>query len=66
MAANVFLQNGYIYNERLLSFFLTQGRNHCLNFLLSFIYSWLSNKTSPAITNNPISLLLSMSAIFKK
>ena len=50
----------------LLSLFLIQGRTCSLCFLLSFICSWLSNKTNPVIINNPISLLLSMSTIFKK
>ena len=65
MAANDFLQNGYMYNEHLLALFLTQRCTHCLPFLLSFICSWLSNKPPPAIINNLISLL-SMSTIFKK
>ena len=50
----------------LLPLFLIQGRTHWLHFLLSFICSWLSNKPPPTIMNNPISLLLSMSSIFKK
>ena len=64
MAANDFLQNVYMNNEHLLSLFLTQGRTHCLRFLLSFICSWLSNKPPPEIINNLISLLLSVSSIF--
>ena len=65
MAANVFLRNGYMHNKHLLSLFLIQGRTHCLRFLLPFICSWLSNKPPLVIINNPISLLLSMFAIFK-
>ena len=56
----------YINNEHLLSRFLIQGHTHCLRFLLSFICPCLRKKTPPAIINNPISLLLSMSAILKK
>ena len=65
MAANVCLQNGYMHNKHLLSLFLIQGRTHYLRFLLPFIYSWLINKPPLVIINNFISLLLSMSAIFK-
>ena len=36
-----------------------------LCFLFSLICSWLSNKLPPAVVNNLISLLLSMSVIFK-
>ena len=35
-------------------------------FFLSLICSWLSNKLPPAIINSPVSLLLYVSAIFKK
>ena len=48
----------------LLPLFLIQGSTHYLRFLLCFVYSGLSNKPAPAIIKNPISFLLSMSAIF--
>ena len=66
MAGNGFLQNSYMYNEHFLYLFLIQGRSHYLRFLLSIRCSWLSNNPPPAIVNNTISFLLSMSAIFKK
>ena len=51
----------------MLTYYLSfKGTPHCLRFLLSFICSWLNNKSLQEIVNNPGSLLLSMSAIFKK
>ena len=49
----------------LLSLILIRRRAHFLSFLISLIYSWLNNKLPLAIINNSISLLLSMSTIFK-
>ena len=46
----------------LLSLFLIQGCTHFLRFFF-FLCSYLSNKPSQEIINNPISLLLSMPAI---
>ena len=43
MAAKVFSQNGYMYNEYLLSLFLIQGRTHCLRF--SFLLYVLNSVT---------------------
>ena len=62
MTANVFSQNGYMYNEYLLFLFLIQGRTHCLRF--SFLLHVLGSVT------NSLQQLLTihqfvMSAIFK-
>ena len=43
MAANVFLQNGYMHNEHLLSLFLIKGRICCLCFFfLSYVLDSLT------------------------
>ena len=43
MAANVFLQNGYMHNEHLLSLFLIKGRIYCLCFFfLSYVLDSLT------------------------
>ena len=82
MDANVFIRNYFLKSALsvklrsfmieqyapLLSLFLIQRLAHFFFFCFVFplMCSWLSNKLPQAIIKKSISLLLSMSAIFKK
>ena len=51
MAANVFSQNGYMYNKYLLFLFLIQGRTHCLRFsFLLYVLDSVTNSLQQLLT----------------